>query len=120
MPELRSAARQGRLPSNNRPEQQPLPAANNRRQPRRGAGRGTGKTAAPAQTRARRGGRGRGRGSPVINLVPIQPISRAQDPALNCEGQDMKELRMEGKSAEKIVGAEDDATTVPVPEMVCF
>jgi hypothetical protein len=120
MPELRSAARQGRLPSNNRPEQQPLPAANNRRQPRRGAGRGTGKAASPAQTRARRGGRGRGRGSPVINLEPIQPISRAQDPALNCEGQDRKELRMEGESAEKIVGAEDDATTMPIPERVCF
>lgn len=118
MPELRSAARQARLQSNNQPEQQTPPPANNKRQPRRGAGRGVGKAAAPAQTRARRGGRGRG--NPVINLVPVQPISRAQDPALDRESQERKELRMEGESPEKIIGAEDDASTVPVPERVCF
>lgn len=118
MPELRSGTRQARLQSNNRLDQQTPPTANNKRPPRRGAGRGTSKAAAPAQTRARRGGRGRG--SPVINLEPVQPISRAQDPALNHEDQERKELRMDGESPEKIVGAEEDASTVPIPERVCF
>ncbi|KAJ4745787.1 Casein kinase I-like protein [Rhynchospora pubera] len=116
MPELRSGARQARLQSNNRPEQTTPAPANNKRPPRHGVGRGTNKAAAPAQTRARRGGRGRG--SPVINLEPAQPIIRAKNPALNREGQERKDLGMEGESAEKIVGAEEEASTVPVPERV--
>lgn len=118
MPELRSGVRQARLQSNNRPEQQTPEPTNNKRPPRRGAGRGTNKAAAPTQPRARRGGRGRG--SPVVNLEPPRPVSRAQDQVLNREGQEKKDLGMEGESAEKIVVAEDDASTVPVPERVYF
>lgn len=119
MPELRSGARQARLKSkkledlpnpNNQVENLILPAPN--RGGRRGAGRGNKAAAAPRKATRARGG-GRGRGVAVIDLDPDQP----------CEvlpGAGNKKLAMDGESADKLVAAEEEPSTAPVPERVCI
>ncbi|KAK1263860.1 Casein kinase I isoform delta-like [Acorus gramineus] len=136
MPELRSGARQARLRSKRledivaTPQQQQaleqaeniaLPA-NNRGGRRGGGGRGRGANKGPSA--ARPSGRGRG-GVRLIDLDPDQPLEvlptggGAQDQALNqVEGVVGQPVVMEGGSAEKIMGVEDDTSTAPVPEKV--
>lgn len=144
MPELRSGPRQGRLKSRNLDDiptsSQPFeeaadctPPAENRSGRRVGAGRGRGNGAAVARGRSIAQGRpaagGRGRGVRVIDLDPepckVQNqtlVGGAQDPALNqavgCPVD--KAAVMEGGSVEKVVGAEEEATTSPIPDRVWF
>lgn len=145
MPELRSGARQARLKSKKLddipPASQPFEQAENwlptpnRTGRRTGAGRGRGANAAtvakgPAATPVRPTVAGRGKGIRVIDLDPDQPCEALpgaaaggiQDFFLNqaAEVAADKDLVMEGGSAEKLVGAEDEPTTTPVPERVTF
>jgi hypothetical protein len=64
----------------------------------------------------------------VINLDPDQPLevlpgagvgARAAGGAQPIEDIANKVLKMDGGSAEKIAGGEDEGTTSPVPEKVC-
>ncbi|PKA45820.1 Casein kinase I isoform delta-like [Apostasia shenzhenica] len=148
MPELRSGTRQAKLKSKkveDIPTQQPpfvqaenwiLPVFN--RTGRRVAGRARGSNAAavakgPSPTPVRPGVGARGRGIRLIDLDPDQPcevlpgatiggagVGVAQDLVLNqaAEGIAEKDYEMEGGSADKLVGAEDDSTAAPVPERV--
>ncbi|CAA6667158.1 unnamed protein product [Spirodela intermedia] len=140
MPELRSGPRQGRLksrklddiPTSSQPFEEPADCtpAENRSGRRGGAGRGRG-NGAVARGRSIAQGRpaagGRGRGVRVIDLDPepckVQNqtlVGGAQDPALNqaagCPVD--KPAGMEGGSVEKVVGAEEEATTSPIPDRV--
>lgn len=144
MPELRSGARQGRLKSKKledipalpqpQAENPVLPAPNRRRG---GAARGRGAKAAAAVAKGppaapvRLTVGGRGKGIKLIDLDPDLPcqvlpgaaaVGGAQDIILKqaVEGVAGKDLAMDGRSAEKAVGAEDEATTAPVPERVCL
>lgn len=110
----------------------------NRTGRRGGAGRGRGSNAAavakgPSATPVRPTVGGRGRGVGLIDLDPFQPceilpgaavggtaVPGAQGFILNqaAEGIADKDLVMDGGSAEKLIGAEDDAGTAPVPERV--
>ncbi|XP_043691245.1 casein kinase 1-like protein HD16 [Telopea speciosissima] len=144
MPELRSGARQARLRSKRlddlQPSPQPLdqaqnwvPPAQNRTGRRVGAGRGRGCNATAvakgpsAATPARPAAAGRGRGIKLIELDPEIPCEvfpeaaavGAAEPAFKrAEGVADKELFMEGGSAEKLMGVEEEASTAPVPERV--
>lgn len=142
MPELRSGVRQARLRSKRiddippqpstfqQPEipVQPTPARGGRRG---GAGRGRGRAAAVARVTAvpvRPTVAGRGRGVRLIDLDPDQPCENLPGPAagiakrpilnLGAEGQVDKNMAMNGVSAEKLAGAEDE--TAPMPERVCL
>ncbi|CAL9156486.1 unnamed protein product, partial [Musa hybrid cultivar] len=145
MPELRSGARQGRLRSKKledipvppqpfgQAENPILPAPNRRRG---GAGRGRGSKAAavakgPSVAPARPTFGGRGRGIALIDLDPDQPCEilpraaaggavagGAQDFILNQAAEGVAVKAMDGASAEKVLGAEDESTTAPVPERV--
>uniref|UniRef100_K3XFP6 non-specific serine/threonine protein kinase n=1 Tax=Setaria italica TaxID=4555 RepID=K3XFP6_SETIT len=128
MPELRSGVRQSRLrakkvedlvaqdPADNLVAVAPTVAGRRGRgRGGRGGGRGTA-----------RGRGGRGRGVPVIDLDPDQPCEvlpgaavggRAAGGAQPIEKFADKALKMDGGSAEKIAGAEDEGTS-PVPEKV--
>ncbi|KAJ4882563.1 Protein kinase family protein [Raphanus sativus] len=124
MPELRSGARRLRQP---RPqvidqaeniELPPPPQTTTRRRGGGGVGRGRGTAAALAKAAAPprpTGAAGRGRGIRLIDLE-AEPIG---EPAFNqVEGGADKGIAMEGGSPEKIVGAEEDPSTAPVPERV--
>ncbi|URE24438.1 CK1 includes the casein kinase 1 kinases [Musa troglodytarum] len=145
MPELHSGARQGRLRSKKledipvppqplgQAENPILPAPNRRRG---GAGRGRGSKAAaiakgPSVAPARPTFGGRGRGIALIDLDPDQPCEilpraaaggavagGAQDFILNHAAEGVAVKAMNGASAEKVLGAEDESTTAPVPERV--
>ncbi|CAL9134111.1 unnamed protein product [Musa textilis] len=145
MPELHSGARQGRLRSKKledipvppqplgQAENPILPAPNRRRG---GAGRGRGSKAAaiakgPSVAPARPTFGGRGRGIALIDLDPDQPCEilpraaaggavagGAQDLILNHAAEGVAVKAMNGASAEKVLGAEDESTTAPVPERV--
>lgn len=126
MPELRSGARQTRQKPKKDNDQQAenliLPATN--RPGRRGRGRGTRAAKGTSATPARQRVGGRGRGVSVIDLDPEQPgeaLPGAQELRGNreVEGIGGKDLVMDGGSAGKIVGAEDEGTAAPVPERVC-
>lgn len=146
MPELRSGARQARLKSKKLddipPPPQPIDQAENwvlpttnRTGRRGGAGRGRGSNAAavakgPSATPLRPTVGGRGRGITLIDLDPDQPceiLARAAVPVAQgfiwnqaAEGIADKDLAMDGGSAEKLMGAEDDGSAAPVPERVCL
>ena len=129
MPELRSGVRQSRLrakkvedlvaqdPADNLVAAAPTVAGRRGRgRGGRGGGRGTA-----------RGRGGRGRGVSVIDLDPDQPCEvfpgaavggRAAGGAQPIEEFANKALKMDGGSAEKIAGGEDDGTASPVPEKV--
>nr|CAB3478455.1 unnamed protein product [Digitaria exilis] len=129
MPELRSGVRQSRLRAKKAEDlvaQDPAgnlvavaPTVAGRRGRGRG-GRGGGRGTA-------RGRGGRGRGVPVIDLDPDQPCEvlpgaavggRAAGGAQPIEKFADKALKMDGGSAEKIAGGDDEGTGSPVPEKV--
>jgi hypothetical protein len=132
MPELRSGVRQSRLkakkvedlvaqgPAENLIVVPPtLAGRRGRGRGGRGGGRGT----------ARGRAAGRGRAVPVIDLDPEQPCEVLPGAALGGGGaggaQRIEEIadkvvKMNGVSAEKIAGADDEGTTTPVPEKVRF
>lgn len=130
-------------PSQVRAEIPVLPATNRRRGV---TGRGRASKAAAVAKVARaapacRTVGGRGRGIQLIDLDPpdqpremlpraalggvVQPVPGvAQDFILNQEAEripaKLADLAMNGGSAEKAIGVEDEATTTPVPEQVCL
>ncbi|KAL5720561.1 Casein kinase 1-like protein hd16 [Ranunculus cassubicifolius] len=138
MPELRSGTRQARLRTQKlvdiQPSIQPLDQVENvvlptqnRTGRRGGAGRGRGNaTAVGRGPSARPTAAGRGRGVRIVDLdleVPRETLPEAvagvAGLALNrVEIVGDKDLVMEGRSAEKVVAAEEDPTTAPVPERV--
>uniref|UniRef100_A0A0D9YFK7 non-specific serine/threonine protein kinase n=1 Tax=Oryza glumipatula TaxID=40148 RepID=A0A0D9YFK7_9ORYZ len=130
MPELRSGVRQARLkakkvedlaaqdPAENLVAVAPTVAG------RRGRGRG-GRGGGRATGRGRAGGRGRG--VLVIDLDPDQPCEVLPGAAIggvaaggphHIEELANKVVKMDGGSAEKIGGGEDDANASPVPDKV--
>ncbi|PIA59907.1 hypothetical protein AQUCO_00400643v1 [Aquilegia coerulea] len=136
MPELRSGARQARLRSKKVNDIQPstqnldqtenvvLPTPN--RTGRRGRGRGNA-TAVGRGPSTRAVAAGRGRGNRLVELEPQIPrevlpealAGGAEGPNLNrAEVVGDKDLVMEGRSPEKLVGVEEDASSTPVPERV--
>lgn len=143
MPELRSGARQARLKSKrlddipaalaaplDQAENQvpPVAAATTRNARRVGAGRGRGRANAGAVgargTAARGGGgvaaaAGRGRGVRLIDLDPEQPVAGAGGLGLNqAAAAAGKDLGMEGGSGDKMIGADDESASTPVPDRV--
>lgn len=138
MPPLRSGTRRSKRLGDLQPAPQPvnqvenlqLPAQNRTRR-RVGGGRGRGCNAvAPVGTPAaaiptRPTAAGRGRGIRLIDLDPEPPCAPeavafgAAVPFLNrVEGVADKDIPMEGRSADKIVGGEEEANATPVPERV--
>jgi hypothetical protein len=130
MPELRSGVRQARLkakkvedlaaqdPAENLVAVAPTVAG------RRGRGRG-GRGGGRATGRGKAGGRGRG--VPVIDLDPDQPCEVLPGAAIggvaaggphHIEELANKVVKMDGGSAEKIGGGEDDGNASPVPDKV--
>jgi len=138
MPELRSSARQARLRSKKlddlqpgEPPAKPVPPA-----PQRAAKR--------APTRAARGRKGAaGRGAPPapnprrkgVEIADLEADPACEDPPKAAKGLEVAAVaapknlpskkvpevgvpKMDGESAEKIVGAEDESTATPVPERV--
>lgn len=140
MPELRSGARRSkRLGDLQQPAAGPnyqeenwlLQPTQNRTR-RRGGGRGRGNAVAKGPSAATPGRpAGRGRGIRLIDLDPEPPceappqavvaVAAAGEPALNrVEGVADKDIAMEGGSADKIMGVEEESSTTPVPERVLF
>lgn len=139
MPELHSGARRSKRLGDLQPAPQPayqeenwLPQPPQNRTRRRGGGRGRGNAATVAKgpstaTPARPAAAGRGRGIRLIDLDPEPPCKvvpqavapGAGEPAFNkVEGAADKDIAMDGGSADKILGAEEEASTTPVPERV--
>ncbi|KAG6429064.1 hypothetical protein SASPL_107103 [Salvia splendens] len=118
MPELRSRARRSKRLGDLQPASQPANQEEN--------------FLAPAQNRTRRRGRGnaagvaRGRGVRLIDLDPNPPREilpqagvGAGDLACNkIEGVANKEIPMEGGSADKVMGVEEEPSSTPVPDRV--
>ncbi|KAJ9695657.1 hypothetical protein PVL29_010906 [Vitis rotundifolia] len=140
MPELRSGPRRSKRLDDLQPSPQAgdqaenwlLPAQNRPRR-RVGGGRGRGCNATPlakgpsAAIATRPAAAGRGRGIRLIDLDPEPPCEvhpeagalGVAEPAFNrVDAVADKEIAMEGGSAEKIIGAEEEASTTPVPERV--
>ncbi|VAH30133.1 unnamed protein product [Triticum turgidum subsp. durum] len=138
MPELRSSTRQARLRFRKLDDQQaepavkPVPPAPQRAgkcdhiPAARGRKGAPWRRVVPAPRRARKG-------AEVVDLdanlgsehlpkaVAIHAVvCESKDPALNkvAQGVGNKGMRMDGESAEKLVGAEDDSTIAPIPERV--
>lgn len=137
MPELRSGARRSKRLGDLQPAPLPVDQGENCAQPaptrarrRVGGGRGRGGNAtavakgpSPAVP-TRRTAAGRGRGVRLINLDP-EPCEGLPDPValgapepLRVEAVANNNIVMEGGSADKVVGAEEEATTTPIPERV--
>lgn len=125
MPELRSGARRskrlGDLQPANQEDNLVVPAQNRSR--RRGRGRGNAAAVAKAPTPTRPTAGGGGRGIRLIDLDPEPPCEilpqadiGAGRPAFNRTAD--KEIAMEGGSADKVMGVEEEASTTPVPERV--
>lgn len=139
MPELRSGARQARLRSKRLDDPQPsaqpfdqaedlVPPAHNRGR-RGGRGRAANAAGVGRGAATRQAGAGRGRGTRLTDLNPELPrvglpgpvIGVPEEPDLNrVEGVGDRDLVMEGRSAEKLIGVEEDPSTAPVPERVNF
>ncbi|VVB15035.1 unnamed protein product [Arabis nemorensis] len=123
MPELRSGARRLRQPSPQVIDQAenielPPPTATRRRGRGRGNAAALAKGAAPPRPT---GAAGRGRGIRLIDLEaePCEVRPAVGEPAFNqVEAVADKDIAMEGGSAEKVVGVEEDSSTAPVPERV--
>ncbi|GAA0168371.1 non-receptor serine/threonine protein kinase [Lithospermum erythrorhizon] len=138
MPELRSGARRSKRLGDLQVAPQPANQEENLVQPtqnrtrRRGGGRGRGNANAvggrpSAPVPVRPAARGRGRGVRLIDLDPEPPCEvppqaigvGGGDPGSNrVEGFADKDIAMEGGSADKIIGAEEESNTTPVPERV--
>ncbi|KAJ6291919.1 hypothetical protein OIU76_023920 [Salix suchowensis] len=135
MPELRSGARRSKRLDDLQPPQQPnnqaenltVPVQNKTRR-RAGGGRGRGGNAAGvakgASPTTRPTGAGRGRGVRLIDLDPepcqIEPaaVGAAELGYNRLEVVADKDIAMEGASAEKVIGVEEEGSTTPVPERV--
>lgn len=135
MPELRSGARRSKRLDDLQPPPQPvdqtenwlLPAQNRTRR-RVGGGRGRGNATAVAKPGipTRPTAAGRGRGIRLIDLDPepceVLPEAAAlvaAEPVYNpLEVVADKDIAMEGGSADKILGVEEEASATPVPERV--
>lgn len=137
MPELRSGARQARLRSKRLDELQPpaelgqpanpVPPPQNRTGRRAGTGRGRAAAkGGPSNARQTAAGRGRG-GGRVIGLDLEQPCEVPREQAIGGadearaarqEAPLNKNLVMEGGSADKLAGPEEEASATPVPERV--
>ncbi|MCL7039950.1 hypothetical protein MKW94_010888 [Papaver nudicaule] len=137
MPELRSGARQARLRSKRLDDPQPsaqpfdqaenlVPPAHNRGR-RGGRGRASNAAGVGRGAGTRQTGAGRGRGARLTDLNPELPreflpgpaIGVPEEPDLNqVEGVGDRDLVMEGRSADKLIGVEEDPSTAPVPERV--
>lgn len=127
MPELRSGARRSKRLGDLHPAPETDIAPAQTRTRRRGRGRGNA-IATPSRPTAA----GRGRGARVVDLDPPEPPGvllpqtvglGAPELAFNrVEGVPDKEIAMDGGSADKIMGVEEEATTTPVPDRVisCF
>ncbi|KAE9465969.1 hypothetical protein C3L33_02146, partial [Rhododendron williamsianum] len=136
MPELRSGARRSKRLGDLQPTPQPvdqvenwlLPSQNKTRR-RIGGGRGRGSNAPLAKgpsvakpVRPTEGGRGRG--IRLIDLDPEPPCEvrpeavaiGVRETVLNRAG--VADIAMEGGSADKMMGVEEEASTTPVPERV--
>lgn len=139
MPELRSGARRSKRLDNLQPSPLPfeqpedcvLPAqTRTRRRGGGGGGRGRGSNASAVgkgRTPATRAtGAGRGRGIRIIDLdpepceaIPEVAALGAAEPAFNqVEVVGEKDIAMEGGSADKAMGVEEEASTTPVPDRV--
>ncbi|KAA3472768.1 Casein kinase I-like protein [Gossypium australe] len=137
MPELRSGARRSKRLGDLEPPSQRvvqaenwvLPAQNRSR--RRVGGRGRGNAVGVAKgpspavpTRPRAAGRGRGIrltdfDPELCQVLPEAAPLAAAEPVFNqAEVVANKDIAMEGGSGDKIVGAEEEASTTPVPEML--
>ncbi|KAJ9559001.1 hypothetical protein OSB04_013615 [Centaurea solstitialis] len=136
MPQLRSGARRSKRLGDIQPATQPadqaeniVAPAQNRTRRKTGGGRGRGNAAADAKGPSaaipvRPSGAGRGRGIRLIDLDPEPPCEivpnaaavGAVEPVVN--GIADKHLAMEGGSADKIMGVEEEGNTTPVPEKV--
>ncbi|THG03559.1 hypothetical protein TEA_022936 [Camellia sinensis var. sinensis] len=139
MPELRSGARRSKRLGDLQPSPQPidqvenlaLPAQNRTRR-RVGGGRGRGGNATVAKgpsaaTPVRPSTAGRGRGIRLIDLDPDPPCEGppeavaigAGEPVFNrIEVVADREIAMEGGSADKMLGVEEETNTNPVPDKV--
>lgn len=136
MPELRSGARRSKRLGDLQPAPLPADQGENIAQPaptrgrrRVGGGRGRGNATTVAKgpspaVPTRRTAAGRGRGVRLINLDP-EPCEVVPDPdalgapePLRVEAAANNKVVMEGGSADKVVGAEEEATTTPIPERV--
>ncbi|KAF9661173.1 hypothetical protein SADUNF_Sadunf19G0040100 [Salix dunnii] len=135
MPELRSGARRSKRLDDLQPPQQPnnqaenltVPVQNKTRR-RAGGGRGRGGNAAGvakgASPTTRPTAAGRGRGVRLIDLDPepcqIEPaaVGAAELGYNRLEVVADKDIAMEGGSAEKVIGVEEEGSTTPVPERV--
>lgn len=136
MPELRSGARRSKRLGDLQPTPQPvdqvenwlLPAQNKTRR-RVGGGRGRGGNAPVANgpsaaklVRTTVGGRGRGIRSidldpePPCEVLPEAFAVGVGEPVLNRVG--VADIAMEGGSADKMMGVEEEASTTPIPERV--
>lgn len=135
MPELRSGARRSRRLGDLQPAPEPTnqeenltaPAQNRTRRRGRGRGNAAGVAKGPsAATPTRPTAAGRGRGIRLIDLdsepprdILPQAGAAAGDPVLNkVEGVADKEIAMEGGSADKIMGVEEEPSATPVPDRV--
>ncbi|RAL50879.1 hypothetical protein DM860_005235 [Cuscuta australis] len=141
MPELRSGARRSKRLGDLQPAPQaatgqeenlvlPAPTRTRRRGGGGGRGRGNATAVAKGPSTGVRGrpatAAGRGRGARLIDLDP-EPHCEApeavavgvREPAINrIEDVPNKDIAMEGGSADKIVGVEEEGNTTPVPERV--
>lgn len=138
MPQLRSGARRSKRIGDLQPATQPAdnaenilsPAQNRTRRKVGGRGRGanaTGVAKGPTAATPARPPAGRGRGVRLIDLDPEPPCEvlpdaaavGAGEPVINrIEGAADKGIAMEGGSADKIMGVDEDGNATPVPERV--
>ncbi|KVH90608.1 Protein kinase, ATP binding site-containing protein [Cynara cardunculus var. scolymus] len=139
MPQLRSGARRSKRLGDLQPATQPVDQGENvatptqnRTRRKTGGGRGRGDAAAVAKGPAaaipvRPTTAGRGRGARLIDLDPEPPCEIVPDaaalgvrePILNrIEAVADKDIAMEGGSADKIMGVEEEGNATPVPERV--
>ncbi|KAI4350368.1 hypothetical protein L6164_004830 [Bauhinia variegata] len=133
MPELRSGARRSKRLGDLQPAPLPIDQEENWTQPaqnrtrrRVGNGRGRGGNAtalakgpSSAIPTRRRTPASRGRGLRLTNLDPEPVALGAPEPLDNrVEVMVNNNIVMEGGNADKVVGAEEEATTTPVPEKV--
>ncbi|KAK4413104.1 Casein kinase-like protein HD16 [Sesamum alatum] len=136
MPELRSGARRSKRLSDLQPAPQATnqeenflaPAQNKTRRRGRGRGNATAVAKGPsAATPTRPTAAGRGRGIRLINLDPEPPcevlpqvvgIGAGELGFNRIEGVADKEIAMDGRSGDKVMGVEEEASTTPVPNRV--
>ncbi|KAG6416208.1 hypothetical protein SASPL_123632 [Salvia splendens] len=123
----RRSKRLGDLQPANQEENILAPTQNRTRRRGRGRGNAGGVAKGPsAATPVRPTAGGRGRGVRLIDLEPEPPCEilpqagvGAGDPVCNkVEGVADKEVSMEGGSADKVMGVEEEPSSTPVPERV--